>query len=157
MNINRRLYFNRFARMLGVSVVGASAVFQKVFADDSETIAQPEETGPSDMMRRAFDMRQLAVESGDQAYGGVIVKANKIIGQAPSRVIVNNDPTAHAEVEAIRDATRRLQSRDLSGCTMYSSTRPCPMCEAAAYWAGIERLVYSEDIIDGGHPRLSRC
>jgi guanine deaminase len=87
----------------------------------------------------------------------VIVKDSQIVGQAPSRVVVNQDPTAHAEMEAIRDAARRLGTRDLSDCTLYSSSRPCPMCEAAAYWANIQNLVYGSGPTDAGPPRLSRC
>ncbi len=154
MNINRRLYFGKLMRVLSLSSMGIVLLRNGYAAD---TIIQPALVDAKHMMQRAFEMKALAVESGDQAYGGVIVRNDQIVGQAPSRVISNNDPTAHAEMETIRDATSRLRSRDLSGCTMYSSTRPCPMCEAAAYWAGIEKLVYSADIIDGGVPRLSRC
>jgi tRNA(Arg) A34 adenosine deaminase TadA len=60
-------------------------------------------------------------------------------------------------MEAIRDAARRLGRRDLSGCTIYSSSRPCPMCEAAAYWAGIERMIYGTALLDAGAPQLGRC
>ena len=108
-------------------------------------------------MARAYGMKRMAMESGDQSYGAVIVKSGRIIGQAPSRVVVNEDPTAHAEMEAIRDAARRLDTRDLQGCVMYSSSPPCPMCEAAAYWAGIERLFHGLNIADRGAPRLTRC
>ena len=90
---------------------------------------------------------------GDQGYGAIVVKQDRIVAEAPSRVIVAGDPTAHAEMEAIRAAARRL-GRDLSGCELYSSSPPCPMCEAAAYWAGIERLRHGRRITDGGAPRL---
>ena len=69
-------------------------------------------------------------------------------------MIENRDPTAHAEMEAIRDAARRSASRDLGGAVLYSSSPPCPMCEAAAYWAGIGRLVHGSTARDGGRPRL---
>ena len=77
-----------------------------------------------------------------------------IVGESPSHVVVHRDPTAHAEMEAIRDAARRLDSRDLSNCVLYSSSPACPMCEAAAYWAGIERMVYGRGARDGGRPSL---
>lgn len=100
-------------------------------------------------------MRDLAVELGDQPYGAVIVDGSGIVaGQAPSRVIVNGDPSAHAEMEAIRDAARRLGTRDLSTHVMYSSSRPCPMCEAAAYWANLSTLFYGTDGTEAGPPRL---
>jgi tRNA(Arg) A34 adenosine deaminase TadA len=69
-----------------------------------------------------------------------VVKDGKIVGEAPSRVLTNQDPTAHAEMEAIRDAARKLGTRDLSGCELYGSSPACRMCEAAAYWANIARL-----------------
>jgi tRNA(Arg) A34 adenosine deaminase TadA len=108
-------------------------------------------------MRRAIAMRDAASRAGDQPYGAVIVKDNRIVGEAPSRVVTGTDPTAHAEMEAIRDAARRLGTRDLSGCEIYASTRPCPMCEAASYWAGIARIHHGADAADAGPPRLSRC
>lgn len=103
---------------------------------------------------RAIAMRELAQASGDQPYGAVIVKEQRIVVEAPSRVVLDGDPTAHAEMEAIRRAARELGSRDLSGCVMYSSSRPCPMCEAAAYWAGLERMFHGAAAADAGAPRL---
>ena len=119
-------------------------------------IAQPDRPGPRAFIDRAFEMRRQAEDSGDQAYGAVVVKDNAIVGQGPSRVVVNRDPTAHAEMQAIRDAARRLGSRNLSGCILYSSSKPCPMCEAAAYWAGVEQLTYGRNSTDGGAPNLCR-
>lgn len=106
---------------------------------------------------RAFRMRDLALSRGDEGYGAVVVKDRRVVGQAPSRVVSTGDPTAHAEMEAIRDATRQLGTRDLSGCTMYSTSPPCPMCEAAAYWANVDRLVFGRAATDRGPPRLTRC
>ena len=117
-------------------------------------ITQPDRRDDAAFIKRAFDMRRRAADSGDQAYGAVVVRDGRIVGQAPSHVVVRHDPTAHAEMEAIRDAARRLGSRDLGGCTLYSSSRPCPMCEAAAYWAGVDKMVYGESARDGGNPRL---
>ncbi len=88
--------------------------------------------------------------------GALVVKGDRIVGQAPSRVVLERDPTARAEMAAIRDTARRLGRRDLSGCRLYSSSRPCPMCKAAAYWAGIERLSFGRAMTDGGAPRLCR-
>jgi len=112
------------------------------------------EEGRAAFMRRAFDLRKLAVERGDQPYGAVIVSAGRIVGEGVSAVITTPDPTAHAEIQAIRDAARRLKSRDLSGAEMYGTSRACPMCEAAAYWAGVLRLWYGESIAGGEAPRL---
>ena len=120
----------------------------------AEPIEQPEASDDVTYIARAFDMQRQAIESGDQAYGAVVVLNGRIVGQSPSRVVIDRDPSAHAEMEAIRDAARRLDSRDLSRCTLYSSSPACPMCEAAAYWAGIERMVYGKNASEGGSPRL---
>lgn len=103
-------------------------------------------------MARARALRDQAQRGGDQPYGAVVVRGGSIVGEAPSRVVVNGDPTAHAEMEAIRDAARRLGSRDLSGCMLVSTSRPCRMCEAAAGWARIERMVHGEALTDAGRP-----
>ncbi len=108
-------------------------------------------------MARAFEMRQTATASGDQPYGAVVVKDGKIVGEGPSRVVVNGDPTAHAEMEAIRDAARRLGSRNLDGCTIYATSRPCRMCETGAYWANVSHVYYGEAVTDGGRPSYSSC
>jgi tRNA(Arg) A34 adenosine deaminase TadA len=108
----------------------------------------------SQFMARAFALRDQASAAGDQPYGAVVVKDGRIVGEGPSRVITMNDPTAHAEMEAIRDAARRLGTRNLAGCVIYASSRPCPMCQAAAYWAGIGQYFSGSDISDGGPPRL---
>ena len=104
-------------------------------------------------MRQAELRRDDALRAGDQPFGAVVVRGEVVVGSAPSRVITSMDPTAHAEMEAIRDAARQLRSRDLSGCLLVSTSRPCRMCEAAAGWAGISRMVYGETLSDGGAPR----
>ena len=127
---------------------------RNAFGDTSDSIVQPESPGDAAFVTRAFEMQRQALQSGDQGYGAIVVRAGLIVGQSPSHVVLHQDPTAHAEMEAIRDAARRLGTRDLSGCTLYSSSPPCPMCEAAAYWARIERLVYGRTAQNGGSPRL---
>ena len=123
--------------------------------DPVNPIPQPEATDPEFLIARAFEMRNLAVTEGDQAYGALIATADGVIvGQTPSRVVTRGDPTAHAEMEAIRDAARRLGTRNLRGYVIYSSSHPCPMCEAAAYWAGIERMVHGRNAADAGAPKL---
>ena len=105
-------------------------------------------------MERAFEMRRRAIERGDQPYGAVIVKEGRIVGEGVSAVVTENDPTAHAEMQAIRDAARRLATSDLTSCEMYGTSRACPMCEAGAYWARIARMYYGTSIADAGAPRL---
>ena len=133
-------------------LVGAPPV--RAANDKLPEIVQPAKPGPAAFMQRAFEMRRISTERGDQAYGAVIVRGGKIVGEGVSAVITTPDPTAHAEMQAIRDAARRLRTRDLSGCEMYGTSRACPMCEAGAYWAGLSRLWYGESIADGGAPRL---
>jgi tRNA(Arg) A34 adenosine deaminase TadA len=103
----------------------------------------------------AFKMRDDAVKAGDQAYGAVVVKDGRIVGYGPSRVVLKKDWTAHAERESIRDAQGRLGSANLAGCLLYSSSRPCPACEAAAYEAAVARMFYGASATDAGAPRKS--
>jgi tRNA(Arg) A34 adenosine deaminase TadA len=108
-------------------------------------------------MARARAMRDAAVASGDQPYGAVVVHNGELIVSAPSQVVVTTDPTAHAEMAALRAAAQTLDRADLGGCTLYSTSRPCPMCETAAAWAGIERMVHGNALHDAGRPRVRRC
>lgn len=75
-------------------------------------------------------------------FGACIVKNGKIIGKGSNRVLGNNDPTAHAEIMAIRDACNHLNTYDLSGCELYTSCYPCPMCLSAIIWANIKKVYY---------------
>ena len=75
-------------------------------------------------------------------FGAVVVKDGKIIGRGSNHVLANNDPTAHAEVTAIRDACKTINSYDLSGCILYTSCYPCPMCLSAIIWANIKEVYY---------------
>ncbi len=102
----------------------------------------------------AFRMKDEAVRAGDQPFGAVVVKDRRIVGFGPSRVVLRKDWTAHAEREAIRDAQVRLGNADLSACLLYSSSRPCSNCEAAAAQARIARMFYGSDATDAGPPRM---
>jgi len=86
-------------------------------------------------------------------FGACIVKDGKIIGRGSNHVLANHDPTAHAEVMAIRDACKNINSYDLSGCELYTSCYPCPMCLAAIIWSNIKKVYYGntkEDAADIG-------
>lgn len=124
---------------------------------NAEQVDQPAEATPQAFMDRAFAMKRLALDKGDRGYGAVVVRRGKIIAEAPSRVVTANDPSAHAEMEAIREAALRTGSRDLSGAILYSSSRPCPMCEGAATFAGIAEMLHGRDLSSAGRPRLRRC
>jgi len=105
-----------------------------------------------DFIKAAFKMKAEAVRLGDQPFGAVVVKDGRIIGYGPSRVILKQDATAHAEREAIREAQARLGT-DLSGCLLYSTSRPCAACERAAAHAQIARMIHGADATDAGPPR----
>ena len=139
---------------IAVLILGSRQITPALASQNVDAIRQPANPVASNFMERAFEMREIAVERGDQAYGAVVVRNNQIVGQSWSRVVIDRDPTAHAEMSAIRDAARRLSDRDLSGAVMYSSSRPCPMCEAAAYWAGIDQPVYGRNLNGAGAPKL---
>lgn len=84
-------------------------------------------------------------------FGSVVVKDGKIIGKGHNMVLANHDATAHGEVSAIRDAGLRLGTHDLSGCTIYTTGEPCPMCLCACMWANIEHIYYGATIADNEH------
>jgi tRNA(Arg) A34 adenosine deaminase TadA len=102
----------------------------------------------------AFRMKADAEKAGDQPYGAVLVIGNEIVGWGPSRVVTRNDPNAHAERVAIGDAQRRLGKSDLSGGILYSTSRPCSLCERAAAEARVARMIYGDAAIDAGPPRF---
>jgi tRNA(Arg) A34 adenosine deaminase TadA len=101
-------------------------------------------------------MRRLAESWGDQPYGAVLVLDGRLVGLGPSRVVRNQDPDAHAEREAIRDAQRKLGREALAGAVLYSTARPCSRCEAAAANAGISRMYHGPSLADAGVPGRSR-
>ncbi len=107
-------------------------------------------------MDAALAMKHLAESWGDQPYGAVLVLSEKIIGEGPSRVVKLGDASAHAEREAIRDAQRRLGVSALAGSVLYSTSRPCVLCEAAAAQAGVARMVFGEALTDAGMPASTR-
>ena len=97
-----------------------------------------------DFLREAIRLSLEKMEAGEGGpFGAVIVRNGKIVGRGWNRVISTNDPTAHAEIVAIRDACSRLGTFSLAGCEIYSSCEPCPMCFAAIYWSRLERIYYA--------------
>ena len=93
-------------------------------------------------MKMAIDLSFDNIDSGGGPFGAVIVKDGEVVATGTNRVVPNTDPTAHAEVMAIRNACARLGTFQLTGCTVYSSCEPCPMCLSALYWAGVSRICY---------------
>jgi guanine deaminase len=101
-------------------------------------------TEHSRLIKMAIACSEEAVLNGTGGpFGAVITKGKDVVGKAGNAVMKNNDPTAHAEIMAIRDACTNLKTIDLSGCTIYSSSEPCPMCLAAIYWSKIDNIYYS--------------
>ena len=99
-------------------------------------------------MREAIRLASANVENGGGPFGAVIARGGEIIATGVNRVTANCDPTAHAEVSAIRAAAQKLGTFNLSGCDIYSSCEPCPMCLGAIYWARLDRLFYGNTKAD---------
>ncbi len=94
-------------------------------------------------MRMAIELANESVRQGGGPFGAVIVRDGEVVAGGSNSVTLLNDPTAHAEVQAVRAACARLQSFQLTGCVVYTSCEPCPMCLSALYWAGVERIYYA--------------
>jgi tRNA(Arg) A34 adenosine deaminase TadA len=93
-------------------------------------------------MQKAIKLSIKNIHNNGGPFGCVIVKNNKIISEGVNGVTQNNDPTAHAEIVAIRNACKKLNTFDLSGCELYTSCEPCPMCLSAIYWSHIDLVYY---------------
>jgi len=96
-------------------------------------------------MREAIHLANQSVRKGGGPFGAVVVKDGNIIAGSSNSVTIDLDPTAHAEVNAIRRAAKALGTFDLTGCTIYTSCEPCPMCLGAIYWAHIDRIFYGNN------------
>ncbi len=94
-------------------------------------------------MRRAIELSKESVKNGGGPFGAVIVKDGQIIAEASNSVTQDHDPTAHAEVNAIRQAAQKLNTFDLSGAEIYTSCEPCPMCLGAIYWARLDKIYFA--------------
>ena len=99
-------------------------------------------------MRLAIEKSLESVDNGGGPFGAVVVKDGEVVAVASNSVTLDNDPTAHVEVNAIRTACKKLGTFDLSGCEIYASCEPCPMCLAAIYWARIDKLYYANTKAD---------
>ena len=135
-----------FAGLLRASPAGAESV--------SPPLVQPAEPGKAAFLARARELRDEAVREGDQGYGAVVVRDGVIVGEGRNYVVLHTDPTAHSELLAVRDAARRLGTRDLSQCEVYSTATPCAMCQGALYWARVRRVFTESTLEQGIVPRL---
>ncbi len=99
-------------------------------------------------MKRAIELSIESVSGGGGPFGCVIVKDEKIVSEGSNKVTSNNDPTAHGEIVAIREACKKINNFSLNGYELYSSCEPCPMCLSAIYWARINKIYYANTRID---------
>ena len=102
-------------------------------------------------MRRAIALSEDSVKNGGGPFGAVIARKGEIIAEAANRVTLDHDPTAHAEVSAIRLASSKLGTFNLSGCDIYTSCEPCPMCLGAIYWARLDNVYYANNREDAAN------
>jgi tRNA(Arg) A34 adenosine deaminase TadA len=117
-------------------------------------IVQPAEKTKAAFLAQAWALREQAIREGDQPYGAVVVRDGLVVGEGRNYVLLQNDPTAHSELLAVRDAARRLGTRDLSDCDVYSTARPCAMCQGALYWGRIRRVFTESTLEEGFAPKL---
>ena len=106
-------------------------------------------------MQMAIDKAADNVKEGGGPFGAVIVRDGVVLAVDGNSVVPDNDPTAHAEVNAIRHACRDLRTFNLTGCTLYASCEPCPMCLSSAYWAGVSRLCFAATRDDAANAGFS--
>ena len=99
-------------------------------------------------MQRAIELSVENIKNGGGPFGAVIVKDGQIISEGTNRVTADHDPTAHAEISAIRQAAEKLNTFDLSGCKIYTSCEPCPMCLGAIYWAHLDEIYFGNTKTD---------
>lgn len=100
-------------------------------------------------MKLAINEARKGINAGDGGpFGAVIVKNGEVIGAGHNKVVANNDPTCHGEVEAIRNACKNIKTFDLAGCDIYTTGEPCPMCLGALLWANINKIYYACTIKD---------
>ncbi len=133
--------------LLAVLLLFSSVAFAE--AAEAEPVRDPSLLAENEYMRLAIHeaMDGISKQHGGP-FGSVIVKDGEIVGQGHNQVVLNNDPTCHGEVSAIRDAGQRLETFDLSGCELYTTGEPCPMCLCACLWANIDRVYYGCTIED---------
>ena len=96
-------------------------------------------------LSRAIELARASVARGGGPFGAVITRGDEVLAEAANAVVPNHDPTAHAEIQAIRAACAKLGTHVLEGCELWSSCEPCPMCLSAAWWARLERVHFAAD------------
>jgi len=107
-----------------------------------------EKKSDRELLRRAVEIAIEGIHKGGGPFGAVVTRDGEIISEAYNEVVYISDPTAHAEILAIRKACEQTGSHILQDCTLYASCEPCPMCLGAIYWAGIKKVIYAADRLD---------
>jgi tRNA(Arg) A34 adenosine deaminase TadA len=127
-----------------------SSLIEGAWAADPKAAEKPFDREVAEtFMRRAIALSRQGMEAGDGGpFGAVVVKEGKIVGEGWNRVLVAKDPTAHGEIVAIRDTCKKLATFNLTGCELFTSAQPCPMCLGAIYWARIDRVYYGNSVQD---------
>jgi deoxycytidylate deaminase len=145
----------RVLTVLGLApLVGMAHTTSAAAQSSLPPLAQPAEPTRPAFFARARALRDQAVREGDQAYGAVVVREGVIVGEGRNYVVLHSDPTAHSELLAVRDAARRLGTRDLSNCDVYSTAIPCAMCQGALYWGRVRRVYTEHGSGEGLVPKL---
>lgn len=147
-NLSRRHWLAGTVGGLVLTGVAGDWLTAAAQSNEAKAVATPfVQEQAAGFMRRAIELARKGVEAGDGGpFGTVIVKDGKIIGEGWNRVLSTNDPTAHGEVVAIRDACQKAKVFSLKGCELYTSGEPCPMCLSAIYWARLDRVFYGFSI-----------
>lgn len=144
-----------FGRADGLSAAAAGKGHRIAVGQDGRVTPGPEAhtndaAAESDrrMLTQACQLATEAASTDGGPFGAVVVHNGAVVAAGTNRVTADRDPTAHAEITALRAAARALDTNDLSGCVLYASCRPCPMCQAATWWARVDRVVYSASDTD---------
>ena len=163
-NGNTALGVMDLCQQAGATLVGAAFLIEKEYMQgrlrlrdkqpdliiESLAEVQSREITEADkhFMQLAIDASVENVANGGGPFGAVIVKDGELVATGVNRVTANSDPTAHAEVSAIRNACQKLGTFKLDGCVIYTSCEPCPMCLSAIYWSGIQKIYYGNTAVD---------
>ncbi len=126
-------------------IILLAACYAALLAGPTLRASQPDQMTPEELMRLAIRISEENIEAGGGPFGAVIARDGVIVATGTNRVTPDCDPTAHAEISAIRAAAAALGTFDLSGCEIYTSCEPCPMCLGAIYWAHLDRMYYGND------------
>ncbi len=149
---NRRAYPTPIRHRIECSAVHCVAAFEwralRFVLDEGKVICMSENAANPELMKRAIAIAMENVRKGGGPFGSVIAREGSVVAEGVNRVTATNDPTAHAEIVAIRAACAKLAAFQLEGCDLYTTCEPCPMCLGAIYWARPARVFYASSAGD---------